>query len=88
MANDYLTAANRWDEAADNYSSVDALLAEQTDPNTIENIRKLLLQKYQANRLAGRRDTAVAVSLQICDSLDRAFVKADQLAAEEQVKIV
>lgn len=88
MANDYLIAAKRWDEAADNYSSLDALLAEQQDPYTIDNIRDLLLKKYQANQLAGRRDTAVAVSLQICNSLEDAFEKDRIIDAEEQTTVV
>ena len=52
-ANDYLITANRWNEAADNYSSLDALLGEQKTSFTIETIEDMLLKKYQANLLAG-----------------------------------
>jgi serine phosphatase RsbU (regulator of sigma subunit) len=87
MANDYLFAAQRWGEAADNYQSLDALLAQQGGMN-LENIRDLLLKKYQANLLAGRRDSAAAVSMLICDSITGAFAKAKYVDAEEQATIV
>jgi len=88
VANDYLIAAGRWDEAADNYTSLDAMLAEQEDGFTLDNIRKLALKKYHANLSAGRRDSAMAVSLQICDSLNGAFASAAKIDAEEQATIV
>ncbi|MBQ9215386.1 MAG: SpoIIE family protein phosphatase [Prevotella sp.] len=87
-ANDYLLAAKRWDEAAVNYRSLDALLATQQNPFTIDNIHELVLKKYHANLTAGRRDSAIAVSMQICDSLDNALALAKQLEAKEQVTIV
>ena len=82
-ANDYLIIANRWNEAADNYRSLDALLGEQKTPFTLETIQDLLLKKYQANLLAGRKDTALAVSKQICDSLSYALGEASKLEKEE-----
>jgi len=89
LANDYLVAAKRWDEAADNYSSLDAHLGHQQGGGyTIENIKSLVLPKYQANLLAGRRDSALAVSCVICDSLPVAFGLADRLEAEEQAVVV
>lgn len=87
-ANDYLLAAKRWDEAAVNYRSLDALFATQQNPFTIDNIQDLVLKKYHANLTAGRRDSAIAVSMQICDSLDNALALAKQLEAQEQVTIV
>lgn len=89
LANDYLAAAQRWDEAADNYRSLDAHLGNQQGGGyTIDNIKNLVLPKYQANLLAGRRDSALAVSGVICDSLLTAFGLADRLDAEEQAVIV
>ena len=82
-ANDYLIIANRWNEAADNYRSLDALLGEQKTPFTIETIQDMLLKKYQANLLAGRKDTALAVSKQICDTLSYALAEAGKLEKEE-----
>lgn len=88
LANDYLFAANRWDEAANNYASLDALLGNGEGAYSTDNIQNMVLKKYQANLLAGRRDTAIAVSLQICDSLQHAFDRAKKLDAEEQATIV
>ena len=88
MANDYLNAAKRWGEAADNYQSLDALLGEGADSYSLENIQELLLKKYQANLLAGRRDTATAVSMLLCDSLAGAFQRAKEVDAAEQAVIV
>lgn len=86
-ANEYLMAANRWDEAADNYKSLDAMFAGE-DAYTIENIKAYALKKYKTNLLAGRRDSALAVSRQICDSLEHAFNLAKKLDAEEQIVII
>ena len=86
-ANEYLMAANRWDEAADNYRSLDAMFAGE-DAYTIENIKAYALKKYKTNLLAGRRDSALAVSRQICDSLEYAFTLAKKLDAEEQIVII
>lgn len=88
-ANDYLTAADRWGEAADNYRSLDtALHNQQGDAYTIDNIENLVLKKYRANNLAGRRDSAIAVSMQICDSLQQAFALQRQVNSEEQATII
>ena len=86
LANNYLVSAERWDEAAFNYRSLDAHLG--STGYTIDNIKKMVLQKYHTNLRAGRRDSAVAVSLMICDSLENAFAQADKLEAEEQAIIV
>ena len=86
MANDYLFAAQRWGEAADNYQSLDALHGK--DSYSLENIQELVLKKYQANLLAGRRDTAAAVSMLLCDSLASAFQRAKEVDAAEQAVIV
>jgi serine phosphatase RsbU (regulator of sigma subunit) len=89
LANDYLVAAQRCDEAADNYRSLDAHLGNlQGGGYTIYNIKNLVLPKYQANLLAGRRDSALVVSRVICDSLPTAFGLADRLDAEEQAVVV
>ena len=86
-ANDYLIPANRWDEAADNYRSLDAMLGKDK-AYSLEDIRDLMLKKYQANLLAGRKDSATAVSLQISNALDKAFIQDKLTDAEEQATIV
>jgi len=88
LANDYLIAAKRWGEAADNYQSLDALLGEDQGGYSLENIQDFVLKKYQANLLAGRRDTAVAVSMLLCDSLASAFERAKEVDTKEQAVIV
>ena len=87
-ANDYLFAAKRWGEAADNYQSLTALLGDSEDSYSLDNIQSLVLKKYQANLRAGRRDSAIAVSMQLCDSLDGAFQRAKEIDAAEQAVIV
>ena len=59
-----------------------------TDAYTIENIKTYALKKYKTNLLAGRRDSALVVSRQICDSLEHAFNLAKKLDAEEQIVII
>ena len=88
IANDYLIVAKRWGEAADNYQSLSALLNDGEDSYTLDNIQSLVLKKYQANLLAGRRDSAVAISMQLCDSLAGAFKRAKEIDAAEQAVIV
>ena len=87
-ANDYLVAANRWEEAADNYRSLDTMLEKNKGIYTMDDIRTMLLKKYKANLLAGRRDSAITVSLQISNALDKAFDQAKRIDDEEQATIV
>ena len=86
-ANEYLAKVNRWEEAADNYSDLDAMLAKNK-VYSLEDIRDLLVKKYQANLKAGRRDSAVMVSWQISNALDKAFAQAKQTDELEQSTIV
>ena len=86
-ANEFLISAGRWDEAAFNYRSLDAMF-EGKDAYTIDNIRNYALKKYKTNLQAGRLDSALVVSRLICDSLDHAFNLAKEIDAEEQVVII
>jgi len=88
LANRYLMTASRWDEAAENYKGLNEHLNTQLGGYTIENIKELLLKKYRTNRQAGRRDSAAAVGMEICDSLEKAFALSDRLDAEEQSIVV
>ena len=87
-ANEYLMAAQRWDEAANNYRSLDALMGEGSTNTMMDDIENLLLKKYQANLIAGRKDSAMAVSKAISDLLEPAFKQMRQLDKEEQATIV
>ena len=87
-ANDYLTAANRWDEAAEHYSSLDAMMGETPQNYSLENIENLVLKKYRTNLLAGRRDSAIQVALNISNALSQAINKSKKIEQEEQGVIV
>ena len=88
QGNDYLAAAERWEEAVDNYHSLNELLDTQEKSMTLDDIHDLLLKKYEANLQAGRRDSAARVSMQVCDSLNNALALAKKLDAAEQATIV
>ena len=88
LANNYLISANRWEEAAENYQSLDAILGDGPDGYSLQNIEEMVLKKYQANLMAGRRDSAIAVSMLLCDSLVTAFQRAKEEDAKEQAVIV
>jgi len=78
---DYLRASGRWEEAADNYVWLDALIG--TKHYTIEDIQKMVLPKFKANMQAGRSDSAMAVALDISHSLDSAITQARRQDAQE-----
>jgi serine phosphatase RsbU (regulator of sigma subunit) len=87
-ANDYLTAANRWDEAAEHYSSLDEMMGETPKNYSLDNIDAMVLKKYQTNLLAGKRDSAIQVALNISNSLGQAIAKSKKIEQEEQAMIV
>lgn len=87
LAADYLTAARRYGEAADNYAYLDRLLDKQGINLSLENIRTYLLPKLRANVNANRRDSAVAVAVRLCDALDTAIVQARNDEAAELATI-
>lgn len=87
-ANDYLTAANRWDEAAEHYRSLDAMMGETPQNYSLENIENLVLKKYRTNMQAGRRDSAIQVALSISNALGQAIAKSKKIENEEQAVIV
>ena len=70
---DYLIEAKKWKEAANCFQHLDKLINVYHLEFTFENLQTFLLKKYQANRMAGRKDTAYSVSAYICDSLSAAI---------------
>ena len=82
-ANKYLVAANRYDEAADNFRDLDRLLKKNDITLTLDNIQHYLLPKYRANVGANRKDSAIAVGKQISNALDSAIYAAKQNDAAE-----
>ena len=87
-ANDYLTAASRWEEAADNYSSLDAMMGETPQNYSLENIETLVLKKYHTELQAGRRDSAIQVALNISNALGQAIAKSKKIEKEDQAVVV
>ena len=87
----YLQAAGRWDEAADIFQPLDSIMHAWHIRPTLGTLSGLMLAKYRSNVGAGRRDSAAAISAQICDFLDSAVVwerksKAAELATIYQLK--
>ena len=74
-SNDYLLAAGRYKEAADNYRYLDQMLGEHGMKKTLDNIQLFLLPKFRANVWAMRRDSAMAVGMNLCEALDSAIIK-------------
>ena len=63
-------------------------MGEGSTNTMMDDIENLLLKKYQANLIAGRKDSAMAVSKAISDLLEPAFKQMRQLDKEEQATIV
>ena len=70
---EYLIAAKRYDEAADNLMELDRMMDQWGYKLTLDNIQSYLLPKYRANLGAGRRDSALATAMQICEAIDSAL---------------
>ena len=75
-ANDYLMAAGRYVEAADNYRYLNQMLDEHDIERSLDNIQLYLLPKLRANVAAGRRDSVMELSGIVCDAVDSAIVKS------------
>lgn len=72
-ANDYLLAAGRYIEAADNYRFLDKTLNDWGMEASLDNIQKYMLPKYKANEMAGRSDSARTIGTHILVILDSAI---------------
>lgn len=86
-ATNYLMAAHRWSEAADNFQTMDAQLAKYDMKLNMENIHTYLLPKFIANAEAHRTDSAIATGKWICQALDSAIIWQRQDDATELVTI-
>ncbi|WP_081832033.1 HAMP domain-containing sensor histidine kinase [Prevotella sp. P6B1] len=80
----YLGVAGRWQEAADNFKNLKELIKEYKVDYTLEMIQKVMLKKYEANRNAGRLDSAKAISVDIIEHLDSAINVSRHADAVEQ----
>ena len=87
LASDYLRLAGRWQDAADNFGSMDELMKVFGTSYSLENIQKMLLKKYEVNLKAGRIDTARAVSMSITERLDSAITLSRSAEAREEAAV-
>ena len=87
LASDYLRLAGRWQDAADNFGSMDELMKAFGTSYSLENIQKMLLKKYEVNKKAGRIDTARAVSISITERLDSAITLSRSAEAREEAAV-
>ena len=84
LSSNYLGLAGRWQESADNFSNLNTLMEEQNVGYSLENIQKMLLKKFEVNRLAGRMDSAKAISMDIVEHLDSAITQSRRADAIKQ----
>ena len=87
LASDYLQLAGRWQDAADNFGSMEKMMKVYGTSYTLENIQKMLLKKYEVNLKAGRIDTARAVSISITERLDSAITLSRSAEAREEAAV-
>jgi len=86
-ANDYLVAAQRYAEAADNYQVLDKTLHDWGMEASLDNIQLYMLPKFFANDKAGRQDSARAIAERIFELLDTAIVNQKNSATAELATI-
>ena len=82
-ATNYLMAAHRWSEAADNFQLLEAQMAKYDLKTNLENIHAYMLPKFLSNAEAHRTDSAIAAGKWICHALDSAIAWQKQDDAAE-----
>ena len=82
-ANDYLTVANRWEEAADNYCTILEYLQKDLTIYSLDNIQRYLLKKYRAHQMLDQEELVNMTARQICEVLDSAITNNRHLDASE-----
>ena len=84
---DYLYSSGRYAEAADILQDFDRMAAEWNFEPNLEVIKDFLFPKFNINYLAGRKDSALAVALQISSLIDSAVIAQKNDAAAELATI-
>ncbi len=74
-ATNYLVSAQRWQEAANNFTVLDSQMERYNLSYNLENIQHYLLPKFRANMGAGRFDSTLATATQICAHIDSAVTR-------------
>jgi serine phosphatase RsbU (regulator of sigma subunit) len=82
-ANDYLTVAQRWEEAADNYFNILEYLQKDLTIYSLDNIQRYLLKKYRAHQMLDQEELGNMTARQICEVLDSAITNNRHLDASE-----
>ena len=82
-ANDYLTVAQRWEEAADNYYNILEYLQKDLTVYSLDNIQRYLLKKYRAHQMLDQEELVNMTARQICEVLDSAITNNRHLDASE-----
>ena len=86
-ANEYLVAAQRYAEAANNYQVLDKTLHDWGMEASLDNIQLYMLPKFFANDKAGRQDSARVIAERIFELLDTAIVNQKNSATAELATI-
>ena len=84
LGSGYLRQAGLWTDAADNLRSTERLIREYGVDYSLQTIQEWMLKKFYVNMMAGRIDTARAVSVQIVEHLDSAITKQRRQDAIEE----
>lgn len=74
-ANEYLMLTHRYEEAAQRYTQLERFLKESGYKVDLEAFGRYLMPKFRANLLAGHRDSALQVAIQVSESYDSALVR-------------
>ncbi len=82
-ASDYLTVAQRWDEAVASYRTIMEYLQKELNVYSLDNIQRYLLKKYRAYQMLNRQDSTNLTARQICEVLDSAIINNRRLDASE-----
>ena len=72
-ANEYLMRTNQYVAAANNYAYLDEVLGKQGIMLNLDNIHDYIIPKLRANLEAGRKDSVVALTKNLCTVLDSAI---------------
>jgi sigma-B regulation protein RsbU (phosphoserine phosphatase) len=75
--------ANRWEEAADNYSSILEYLQKDLSVYSLDNIQRYLLKKYRSHQMLNQEEMVNMTARQICEVLDSAITNNRHLDASE-----
>lgn len=84
---DYLFAARRYREAAKALEDLNHVLSMYGIGMSLDEIQNNYLRKFHANMLSGRRDTAVAVAIEVCEALDSAIMNYNHERSSELAAI-